>query len=185
MSRESKSLREKVLINSAIASVKKQIAELEKSREMYIAAAAEARENGIASQYELAKSAIRIVSAQKLAVEQMLLNLQLSSQIKDVSEMTKSFSDGMKMLSGALSDSNGADFERVTKKVDRAMLSVRLKQDESDGFLAATNAALGKVAGCEDGDEIDRFIQTEATGGSLDDEIAELERQLKSKNIPD
>ena len=89
MSKEKKRIKEQMLVNQAIASIKKQLNDLENSRKKYIAAAVTARECGIASQYNLAKNAIRIVTAQKTVVEQMLLNLQISAQIKDVSEMTK------------------------------------------------------------------------------------------------
>ncbi|MDE6401158.1 MAG: hypothetical protein K2L54_00930, partial [Clostridiales bacterium] len=107
MSKEKKRIKEQMLVNQAIASIKKQLNDLENSRKKYIAAAVTARENGIASQYNLAKNAIRIVTSQKTVVEQMLLNLQISAQIKDVSEMTKSFADGMKLLSGSIAETAG------------------------------------------------------------------------------
>ena len=84
MSKETKRIKEQMLVNTAIASIKRQLADLETSRKNYIKAAATARAEGIASQYALAKNAIKIVTAQKTVVEQMLLNLRLSAQIKDV-----------------------------------------------------------------------------------------------------
>ena len=55
MSNEKKRIKEQMLVNQAIASIKKQLNDLENSRKQYIAAAVAARENGIASQYNLAQ----------------------------------------------------------------------------------------------------------------------------------
>lgn len=193
MSKETKRIKEQMLVNTAIASIKRQLADLETSRKNYIKAAATARAEGIASQYALAKNAIRIVTAQKTVVEQMLLNLQLSAQIKDVSEMTKSFADGMKLLSGSITDTaDSLNFEKVTKQMNKAMISTQLKQTEVDGFLDASRAAFAGFAGAANADdEIDRLIEAEmggvrgaeGVGGaaerSVDAELAELERRLK------
>lgn len=188
MSKEKKSIKEQMLVNQAIASIKKQLNDLENSRKKYIAAAVTARECGIASQYNLAKNAIRIVTAQKTVVEQMLLNLQISAQIKDVSEMTKSFADGMKLLSGSITETaGGLNFEKVSKQMNKAMISTQMKQAESDEFLQATEAGFAAFAQSADGvceDEIDRMIDGELRGeGGLDDELAELERKIKANKL--
>lgn len=188
MSKEKKRIKEQMLVNQAIASIKKQLNDLENSRKKYITAAVTARENGIASQYNLAKNAIRIVTAQKTVVEQMLLNLQISAQIKDVSEMTKSFADGMKLLSGSIvQTADGLDFEKVSKQMNKAMISTQLKQAESDEFLQATESGFAAFAQSTSGaneDEIDRMIDGELRGArGLDDEIAELERKIKANKI--
>ncbi|WP_251183427.1 hypothetical protein [Anaerocaecibacter muris] len=188
MSKEKKRIKEQMLVNQAIASIKKQLNDLENSRKKYIAAAVTARECGIASQYNLAKNAIRIVTAQKTVVEQMLLNLQISAQIKDVSEMTKSFADGMKLLSGSITETaGGLNFEKVSKQMNKAMISTQMKQAESDEFLQATEAGFAAFAQSADGvceDEIDRMIDGELRGaGGLDDELAELERKIKANKL--
>ncbi|MDE6965588.1 MAG: hypothetical protein K2O94_01270 [Clostridiales bacterium] len=188
MSKEKKRIKEQMLVNQAIASIKKQLNDLENSRKKYIAAAVTARECGIASQYNLAKNAIRIVTAQKTVVEQMLLNLQISAQIKDVSEMTKSFADGMKLLSGSITETaSGLNFEKVSKQMNKAMISTQMKQAESDEFLQATEAGFAAFAQSADGvceDEIDRMIDGELRGaGGLDDELAELERKIKANKL--
>ena len=188
MSKEKKRIKEQMLVNQAIASIKIQLNDLENSRKKYIAAAVTARECGIASQYNLAKNAIRIVTAQKTVVEQMLLNLQISAQIKDVSEMTKSFADGMKLLSGSITETaGGLNFEKVSKQMNKAMISTQMKQAESDEFLQATEAGFAAFAQSADGvceDEIDRMIDGELRGaGGLDDELAELERKIKANKL--
>ena len=187
MSSEKKRIKEQMLINEAIASIKRQLAGLESSRAKYIAAAAKARSCGIASQYALAKNAIRICTAQKTVVEQMLLNLQISAQIKDVSEMTKIFADGMKMLSSSITDTTGGlKFEKVSKQMAKATLSTQMKQAEADAFLDATQAGFdgfSQSLGGVTGDEIDRMIEAEMTGGmGVDAEIDELTRKLKANN---
>lgn len=189
MSSEKKRIKEQMLINQAIAAVKKQLVDLESSRKRYIQAAATARANGIASQYALAKNAIRIVTAQKTVVEQMLLNLQISSQIKDVSEMTKSFADGMKILTGSITDTaESLDFEKVTRQMNNAMASTQMKQAESDAFLDAASAGFAGFAATNGTgeDEIDRLIESQLGGdGSIDADIAELERKLKAAGVED
>ena len=185
MSKEKKRIKEQMLTNRAVASVKKQLADLENSRKVYIDAAAAARREGIASQYNLAKNAIRIVTAQKTVVEQMLLNLQISAQIKDVSEMTKSFADGMKLLSGSIVETTDSlNFDKVTKQMNKAMLSTQMKQAESDAFLDATADGFSAFAaiGSATDDEIDKLIADRMGGAEtgVDDEIAALEKKLKS-----
>lgn len=183
MSKESKRIKEQVLVNSAISSIKKQLNDLENSKNKYIEAAATARENGIASQYELAKNAIRIVTAQKTVVEQMLLSLQLSSQIKDVSEMTKSFADGMKILTGAITDTtDDLDFEKVGKQMSKAMISTQQKQAEADGFLDASQAGFSGFSsgsGITDSD-LDGMIKSGGSG--VDAELSALESKIKAFN---
>lgn len=184
MSKEKKLIKEQMLVNQAISSIKKQLSDLESSKNKYIAAAVTARENGIASQYNLAKNAIRIVTAQKSVVEQMLLNLQISAQIKDVSEMTKSFADGMKLLSGSITDTTGdLDFEKVSRQMNKAMVSTQMKQAETDMFLDATQDAFAAFSqgSCETEDEIDRMIDLRLGNQTgVDDEIAMLERKIQA-----
>ncbi|MCH5160782.1 MAG: hypothetical protein J1G04_02010 [Clostridiales bacterium] len=183
---DKKRIKEQMLINRAVASIKKQLSDLENSRKEYIAAAVEARREGIASQYNLAKNAIRIVTAQKVVVEQMLLNLQLSAQIKDVSEMTKSFADGMKLLSGSITETTGSlNFDKVTKQMNKAMLSTIEKQAESEAFLGATeNSFSAFSSGAIYNDEIDRLIASNMGAETgVDDEIAALERKIKSTKV--
>lgn len=184
MSKEKKRIKEQMLVNQAIASVKKQITDLEASRKKYVAAAVTARENGIASQYNLAKNAIRIVTSQRVVVEQMLLNLQISAQIKDVSEMTKSFADGMKLLSGAITDATGSlNFEKVSAQMTKAMISTQMKQAEADAFLDGTQAsfaAFSESNGVGE-DDIDKLIDAELGGATgVDADIEMLERKIKS-----
>ena len=62
MSKEKKRIKEQMLVNQAIASIKKQLNDLENSRKKYIAAAVTARECGIASQYNLAKNAVKLAN---------------------------------------------------------------------------------------------------------------------------
>lgn len=189
MSSEKKRIKEQMLVNSAITSIKRQLAALESSRKMYIDAAVTARAEGITSQYRLAKNAIRIVTAQKTVVEQMLLNLQLSAQIKDVSEMTKSFADGMKLLSGSITrTADGLNFDKVSKQMNNAFVSTVKKQAETEAFLDGTQDAFsGFMADGASDDEIDKMIEAQLSGGiadsplsSVDDEIAELEKKIKT-----
>lgn len=187
MSKESRRIKEQMLVNQAIASIKKQLADLESSRKKYIAAAIAARKSGIASQYNLAKNAIRLVTAQMTVVEQMLLNLQISAQIKDVSEMTKSFADGMKLLSGSIIDTtDGLKFEKVSKQMNKAMVSTQMKQAETDAFLDATQSGFDAFASSSSigEDDIDRMIDGELAGSTgVDAELDELTRRINGNRI--
>lgn len=183
MSAEKKRIKEQMLINQAINSIKRQYDNLERSRKEYIEAAVTARKNGIASQYNLAKNAIRLVTAQRTVVEQMLLNLQISSQIKDVSEMTKSFADGMKTLSGAITDTTDSlNFEKVNKQMNKAMMSTQLKQAESDEFLDYTQIGFSGLSAvtAADEDEIDKMIDARISGAEAgaESEIEALRAKL-------
>lgn len=181
---DKKRIQEQMLVNQAIASAKQQLVNLEKSRKKYIDAAASAKADGIASQYNMAKNAIRLVIEQKAIVNQMLLNLQMSAQLNDVTEMTKSFADGMKILSGAIVETtNSLNFQKVTAEIDKAVVSTQVKQEQVEDFMDAVGEGISSLADNTGfaGDDIDAMINGQATdAGGADDEIAELEKKLKT-----
>lgn len=188
MSNEKKMMKERMLITSAMSNIKRQIANLDKFREKYIQHAKTAREQGIASQYNLAKSAIAMATSQKNLLSQMLLNIELSSQIKDVSAMTKTFADGMQVLSGSITETaTGLNFEKTTALVNQAVMGVEQKNMELDSMLSMNASSFDSIASNSDikSDEIDALIDSEigvSSSLSNDDisaEIAELEKKLK------
>lgn len=189
MSNEKKAMKERMLINSAMSSIKRQIANLDKFRDKYIQHAKVARQQGIASQYNLAKSAITMATSQKNLLSQMLLNIELSAQIKDVSSMTKTFADGMQVLSGSITETAaGMNFEKTTELMNKAVMGVEQKNMELDSMLSMNASAFENMGSSSNitSDEIDALIDNEigvtSISGSEDmlSEIEELEKKLKA-----
>lgn len=182
MSKESKALKERMFIQQAITTIKRQLDSLEKSRKKYLDAAKTAKLKGIDSQYNLAKSAIRTVTTQKTVLEQMLLNIEISSQMKDVGEMTKNFADGMQVLSGEIvQTATSLNFDKAQKQMNKAVIGTEMKNMQLDNLLDSTAARFESMSSSAADDELDKLINEQITATSDDElskEIDELEKKL-------
>lgn len=186
MSNAKKELKERMLVNNAMSNIKRQIALLEKSRNKYIEFAKDARLNGIKSQYDVAKSAIRMATQQKNVLEQMLLNIEISSQIKDVSNMTKTFADGMGLLSGSITETTtNMNFEKTTELMNKAVIGTQAKNVELNTLLETTGSTFENMSSTSgvSNDEIDALIDSELSmsdtpTADLSKQIDDLEKKL-------
>lgn len=184
-SKEEKRREEKLLLNRALSSMKKQIERLEQSKQKYLDAAIKAKDEGSAKQYELAKYGIRLAQTQKTTVEQMLLNLEMTSQAKDASEAGAEFASGMGLLSGEIIKLSGSmNFDKVTAALSGAFSSSELNAEQLDETMALNADGLSAIGGGTD--EVDRLIEQrlqeeslkEAQGNELDERIRQLRKNL-------
>ena len=105
-----KEIKKKMLIKQTVNAMNKQIQKLEEQKKVYIEAGKQAKQKGLAAQYNLALSGLRMTIAQQKRVYEMKLNFEITSQMKDMSAMTAEFLKGMGSLS--------KDMMKLTKEKD-------------------------------------------------------------------
>lgn len=185
-SKEEKRREEKMLLNRAVTSMKKQIERLEASKVKYTDAAVRAKSEGSEKQYELAKYGLRIAVAQKTVVEQMLLNLEMTSQAKDASEVSAEFADGMNLLTGEIIKlSGGMNFEKVNSLLSGAFVSTEINiermddtmSNASDGF-SSLNTDRADVAEELIRQRMEEELIDEAAAEQLSERIGKLKNNL-------
>ena len=91
MANTKKELEKKMLINKTINTMNKQIQKLEEQKKVYIEAGKTAKQKGLTAQYNLALSGLKMTLTQQKRVYEMKLNFEITSQMKDMSQMTVQF----------------------------------------------------------------------------------------------
>ena len=102
-SREQRELEQKQLIKRTVYNMNKQIEALEEQKKSFAEKATRAKANGLDAQYELAITGYRLTLLQQKRAQEMLLNFEITSQLKDMALMTKQFLGGMSALSTQMS----------------------------------------------------------------------------------
>lgn len=182
-SAEEKRFEEKQLVRKALNHIKQYIAKLEAAKQRYIQEAKRAKQQGIDSQYKLARSGLAMAVRQQQVAEQLLLNVELSQQTKDASEITSEFVKGMDTLSKQINALNGRiDVTKAQKNMRTAMAQNEMMQDNLEGFMDESEMMFGDVAsgtGLES--ELDALIAREINSDNADvaDMDSELDRMLK------
>ena len=116
-SREQRELEQKQLIKRTVYNMNKQIEALEEQKKSFAEKATRAKANGLDAQYELAITGYRLTLLQQKRAQEMLLNFEITSQLKDMALMTKQFLGGMSALSTQMSRlADGSDFERTRRR---------------------------------------------------------------------
>ena len=98
-SKEEKQIEERMMVRRTINRMSKYVADLEPKKKQFIEKAKEARLKGATNQERLAKNALKQVLAQQRMAEQMLLNFEITAQLKDLTELSGEFMKGMTSVS--------------------------------------------------------------------------------------
>ena len=187
-SKAEKDMEKRALVRKTIRSIEKYIAQLQEQKTKSIAAAQEARQQGSKQMYSLALSALKTAMAQEKKAREMLLNFQLASQMRDLSEMTAGFLEGMSVLSKEMKDITGdMNFATVQKQFAEAMAGVEETTDNIDQMLEDTDAAFGSIASASGNipdSELEALIGNFETDSSLgidiDKKLADIDKILKN-----
>lgn len=190
-SQQTKSIEKKMLVRKTLNTMNKHIKELEEQKGTYIQAAKTAKQKNLPMQYNLAISGLKMTIAQEKKAYEMLLNFEITSQMKDMSLMTSEFLKGMGVLSKEMARlTNNKEFEKVQKQFEIAMEGVEMQTEKMDMFLEMNQSTFASHA--NDGnrisdDEIGSLIdeqasQSELSDGEIDKEIDEVRKKLESSN---
>ena len=146
-SAEEKRWEEKSLVRKALNHIRTYINKLEEAKKRYIEEAKRAKQQGIDSQYKLARSGLAMAVRQQQVAEQLLLNIELNQQTKDASEVTRDFVQGMDTLGKQITTLNGKiNITRAKKNMRSAMAQSEQMQDNLEGFMDESEMMFGSVA---------------------------------------
>lgn len=190
-SKHTKSIEKKMHVRKTLNTMKKHIAQLEDQKNVYINAAKTARKKDLPMQYNLAISGLKMTISQQKKAYEMLLNFEITSQMKDMSLMTSEFLKGMGVLSKEMARlTNNKEFEKVQKMFEIAMSGVEMQTEKMDMFLDMnqTTFANHSVDGNRISDEEisklidDDVISDELKDSDIDKELEQVRKKLESLN---
>ncbi len=191
-SKQQKELEKKMLIKRTINTMNKQINRLEDQKQVFIDAAKKAKEKDLEAQYNLALSGYKMTVQQQRRAQEMLLNFEITAQMKDVTMMTSDFLRGMSEISKEMTKlADAKEFAKIQAQFEQAMVAVETQTDQMDNFMEMSqetfyNAGRDKSGKMTDA-EFEKFIEEQAGLDTLSDdkinsEIEELKKKIESEN---
>ncbi len=186
MSATKKDIEKRILVNKTIKTMEKQIQKLEEQKKAYIEAGKLAKQKGLTAQYNLALSGLRMTISQQRRVYEMKLNFEITSQMRDMSQMTAEFLQGMGTLSkDMLKLTRTRDFDKVQRQFTDAMASAEAQTERMEAFMEDTEAAFSAAAPGTDAEnsELEALITNEASAEDntelmIDRELEELKKKM-------
>lgn len=180
-----KEIEKRMIIKQTINAMNKQIQKLEEQKKVYIEAGKQAKQKGLISQYNLALSGLKMTIVQQRRVLEMKLNFEITSQMKDMSQMTFEFLKGMGSLSKDMMKlTKEKDFLKVQKQFTEAMTSVEVQTERMEDFMDETQSmfANGSTLNNEDNQELENLFNNEAASDNMTESMIEKElEELKKK----
>ena len=182
-----KECEKRAIIRKTLNTISKQIEALEQQKKVYIEAAKKAKKLGLKPQYDLAITGLRMTMAQQKRAQEMQLNYEIFSQLRDMTAMTGEFLKGMSILSKEMTKlTDQKEFAQVQKQFLKAMQSVQVQTEQMETYLdmsqtefASSVADPSTVSEQEIGELIDEQVGQEVSDEmDVDAEIERLERQL-------
>lgn len=188
-SKQSRAIEKKMHVRKTLNTMKKHINQLEEQKNIYIQAAKTAKKQGLPMQYNLAISGLKMTIGQQKKAYEMLLNFEITSQMKDMTLMTSEFLKGMGVLSKEMARlTNNKEFEKVQKMFEAAMTGVEMQTEKMDMFLEANQTTFANHSNDNiriSDQEISSLVDEDAASSVLSDdeidkEIDNVRRKLES-----
>ena len=189
--KKNKEIEKKMLIKKTINTMNKQIETLEAQKKVFIEKAKYAKKNGLESQYNLALTGYKMTLAQQKRAQEMLLNFEITAQMKDMTMMTAEFLGGMGVLSKQMAKlANSKDFVKVQKQFEIAMGNVETQTQQIEVFMETSKESFGSVAGVSttiDDSSITTLIdeqgsQDEFSDDAIDAEMEKIRKEIEAQN---
>ena len=140
-SKQDKEIEKKMLVKKAINNMNKQINTLEEQKKVLLDKAKIAKKNGLTSQYNLALTAYKQTVFQQRRAQEMLLNFEITSQMKDMTMMTKDFLGGMGILCKEMNKlTDQKEFIEVQKQFELAMNNAETQAEQMDMFMEMSHS---------------------------------------------
>jgi hypothetical protein len=182
-------LEKKMLVRKTIASMNRQIAKLEEEKKVFIDKAKTAKRQGLESQYSLALSGLKMTMSQQKRAQELLLNFELTSQMRDVSHMTSEFLAGMSSLSKDMVKlTNEKEFQKVQKQFETAMNAAERQTMNIEMFMEESQSTFSSAAGTANpatDAELEKLIleqagQDDFSSDQIDKELDQIRGKLKN-----
>ena len=191
-SKRQKEMDRKMLIRRTMKSIQKYITQLQVQKNKAIESAKQAKIQGSQQQYSLAVSALRTAMGQEKKAQEMLLNFEITLQMRDLTSMTSSFLKGMSVMSVEMKKITGdMNFTKVQKQFEDAMLGVEETTENIDMMLDNTDSSFSSIAKSSSNvsdEEIEKLINFQASESQIqmdtdiDSKLSELSKTLKDSN---
>lgn len=186
--KEKKEMEKKLLVKRTISSMNKQIEKLEQQKKFFLDKAVEARKKGLDSQLVMAMNGYKTTAIHLKRTQEMLLNFELTSQMKDMTMMTSEFLHGMGVLSKEMSKlADDKEFLNVQKQFIDAMSKVEEQTERMDAFMEMTkdsfSTATGVSSTTDANGEVERIIDNTIIAESdiaMESDLKDIE-ELKRK----
>ena len=189
--KKNKEIEKKMLIKKTINTMNKQIDTLEAQKKVFIEKAKYAKKNGLESQYNLALTGYKMTLAQQKRAQEMLLNFEITAQMKDMTMMTSEFLGGMGVLSKQMAKlANNKDFVKVQKQFEVAMANVETQTQQIEVFMETSKDSFANASGIKattDDTSVEDFIeegtvQDEFSDDAIDAEMEKIRKEIEGQN---
>lgn len=188
-SKQQKEIEKKMLIKRTINSMNKQINRLEDQKKVFVETAKRAKEKNLEAQFNLALSGYKMTLQQQRRAQEMLLNFEITAQMKDVTMMTSEFLRGMSVISKEMTKlADAKEFAKIQAQFEEAMAAVETQTDQMDNFMEMSqetfyNQGVDKKGNQMSDEEFEKFImeqvgQDELSSDAIEKEMAELRKKI-------
>ena len=187
-SKQQKEIEKKMLVKRTINSMNKQINKLEDQKQVFIESAKRAKEKDLDAQFQLALSGYKMTVQQQRRAQEMLLNFEITAQMKDVTMMTSEFLRGMSEISKEMTKlADAKEFAKIQAQFEEAMVAVETQTDQMDNFMEMSqetfyNQSKDKSGKMSD-EEIEKFVLEQVAQDSLSTEAIDKEMEELKKKI--
>ena len=191
-SKRQKEMEKKMLVRRTMKNIQKYISDLQIQKQKAIEAAKQAKIQGSAQQYSLAVSALKTAMGQEKKAQEMLLNFEITLQMRDLTSMTSSFLKGMSVMSVEMKKITGdMNFAKVQKQFEDAMMGVEETTENIDMMLDNTDSSFSSIASGNSNisdAEIEKLINFQAgesqmqMDNDIDSKLSELSKTLNDSN---
>lgn len=188
-SKQTKEIERRMLIKKTVKRLNSQLEQLEQQKQSYIVSAKRAMKQGMKAQLNLAVSGLKITLAQQRRAQEMLMNFEIISQMKDMSAMTGEFLKSMGVLSKEMVRlTNMKEFEKVQADFEKAMLMTEMQADRLDSFLDLSGDSIQSADPSEISDEevlrlvTDLVKEDEVGEDVIDKDLDEIYKRLNEKD---
>ena len=190
--KQQREIQKKMLVKRTVNSMNKQIARLEEQKKVFIDAAKRAKEKNLDAQFNLALSGYRMTVQQQKRAQEMLLNFEITAQMRDVTMMTTEFLKGMSVISKEMSKlADAKEFEKIQAQFEEAITAVETQTEQIDSFMEISQESFAAAGKAKDGqnisaDDFEKYIMEassseQASNEDIDKEIEELKKKIDSE----
>lgn len=192
-SKQQKEIEKKMLVKRTINTMNKQINRLEEQKKVFVDAARRAKEKDLEAQYNLALSGYKMTVQQQRRAQEMLLNFEITAQMKDVTMMTSEFLRGMSVISREMTKlADAKEFAKIQAQFEEAMVAVETQTDQMDNFMEMSqetfyNQGIDKKGNQMSDEEFEKYImeqvgQDELSNESIEKEMQELRKKIEAED---
>lgn len=188
-SKQRKEIEKKMLVKRTINSMNKQINRLEEQKQVFIDAAKRAKEKNLEPQFNLALSGYRMTVQQQKRAQEMLLNFEITAQMRDVTMMTTEFLRSMSVISKEMSKlADAKEFEKIQAQFEEAITAVETQTEQIDSFMELSQESFNQAGKAKDGkditaDDFEKYINEQASKDNLSSEEIDKEIEALKKKI--